>query len=234
MAGKMIRISADDGGDFAAYLALPQGGTGPGVVAIQEIFGVNAGMREICDNLAAAGFMALSPDLFWRQEPGVELTDQSEEHWQKAFQLYQGFDVEAGVRDIATSLAALRAMDGASGKVGAVGYCLGGLLAYLTACRTDADAVVGYYGVGIQERLGEATNIKRPLLLHVATGDEFVDAAAQSAMHEALDAHPLVTLYDYEGKDHAFARPNGMHYDPEAAELANGRTLALFKEQLGG
>ena len=144
MAGKEITIKAADGGDFMGYLAMPETKSGPGVVVIQEIFGVNDFMREITDSYAKAGYMALCPDLFWRQEPNIQLTDQSEEEWARAFELFSGFDLDKGVQDLDSTIETLRVLDGCSDKVGTVGFCLGGRLAYLSATRTKADAAVGY------------------------------------------------------------------------------------------
>jgi len=148
MSGQTTTITTPDG-EFSAYVARPKADKAPAVVVIQEIFGVNAVMRGITDDLAAAGYLAICPDLFWRIEPGIDITDQSEGEWKKAFSLYQAFDVEQGVEDIASTIAEIRGDDGCSGKVGAVGFCLGCLLAYLTGTRTDADAAVSYYGVVI-------------------------------------------------------------------------------------
>ena len=231
MAGSDITISTADG-EFGAYLAKPASGSGPGVVVIQEIFGVNAGIRQICDTLADQGFVALAPDLFWRIEPGIQITDKSEEEWQKAFELYQKFDVEKGMEDIQATITHLRGTEGVSAKVGTVGYCLGGLLAFLSATRTDADAEVGYYGVGIHEKLSEAGKIKTPLLLHIAEEDQFVDKDAQSQIKSGLNDNAHVTIYSYPGMDHAFARVDGTTTNEEAANLANGRTLDFFRENL--
>jgi carboxymethylenebutenolidase len=234
MTGKMIDINIRGGGSFKGYLASPASGQGPGVVVIQEIFGVNANIRGIADNLAKEGFFALAPDLFWRQKPGVELDPNIEAEFNEAFKYYQGFDVDKGIEDLNSAMAALRALPGANGKVGCQGYCLGGLLAYLMAARTDVDAAVGYYGVGIDGKLNEASNITKPLMLHIAKADAFVDAAAQAAVHKALDSHPQVTLHDYEGMDHGFARPGGGHYNKEQADLANKRTLDFLRQHLQG
>jgi len=238
MSGSEITVTASDGGSFSAYVARPAaakapGVVVPGVVVIQEIFGVNANIREIADGLAAAGYLAIAPDLFWRQEPGIQLTDQSEGEWKRAFELYQGFDVDKGVGDIAATIATLRADPGHNGKVGAVGYCLGGFLAYLTATRTDADAAVGYYGVAIETKLDEAKAIRGQLMLHVAAKDQFVPPPAQEAIKAGLAGNAHATVHVYEAQDHAFARPGGQHYDKAAADLANSRTLDFFKTRLG-
>ena len=229
--GTRIDITAADGGRFKGYLAEPSGTPRGGIVVIQEIFGVNAVMRTIADNLAAQGYLALAPDLFWRIEPGIDITDQTDAEWQKAFSLYNAFDVDAGVNDIQATLTAL----GGRGttKAGAVGYCLGGLLAYLTAARTDADCSVSYYGVGIEGRLDEAAAIRKPLMLHIAEKDAFVPAAAQEQIVSGLKSHPQVTIHTYPGQDHAFARTGGKHYDATAANLEDGRTSAFFREFIG-
>ncbi|MBI1180412.1 MAG: dienelactone hydrolase family protein [Alphaproteobacteria bacterium] len=228
-----INIQAKDGsGTFMGYLAKPKGGKGPGIVVIQEIFGVNSFVRETADWLASQGYIALAPDLFWRQEPGIQLTDKTEQDWARAFELFNGFDIDKGIEDIGSTIDALRNMDGCTGKVGAVGYCLGGLLAYLTAARTSVDAAVGYYGVSINERLDEAKGIRKPLLLHVPEEDGFVSKDAQKAMHAGLDGNSRVTLYDYPGRDHAFARTGGEHYHEADAKTANQRTLDHFAANL--
>ncbi|MBM3613409.1 MAG: dienelactone hydrolase family protein [Alphaproteobacteria bacterium] len=233
MPGRMITIKAKDGGSFQGFLAVPDSGKGAGVVVIQEIFGVNFVMREICHALAAKGYFALAPDLFWRQEPSCELSDKTEGEWGRAFKFYQGFNVDKGVDDIAATIDALRKTAGCTGKIGATGYCLGGKLSYLTATRTSADCSVGYYGVSIEELLGEATNIKTPHMQHIAEKDKFVPPEAQAKIKDGLKGHKLVTLHSYAGCDHAFARIGGEHYDAKAAALANQRTYDFFNRHLG-
>lgn len=229
MTGKDITITGPDG-SFGGYLAEPASGSGPGIVVIQEIFGVNKVMRDIADGLAAQGYAALCPDLFWRLEPGIQLTDQTEADWAKAFELFGKFDVDAGVKDINATIDHLRPLS--TGKVGAVGYCLGGLLAYLTAARTTADASVGFYGVNIQEKLADSASIKTPVLLHVAAKDEFVPPDAQEAVKSGLAGNTNIAIHTYEGCDHAFARIGGQHYDKAAADLANQRTADFFRTHL--
>ena len=219
-------------GGMKGYLAKPQAPNGAAVVVIQEIFGVNAVMRGRADDLAKQGYVALVPDLFWRLEPGVDITDQSDAEWKRALDLMNRFDVAKGVEDIQAAINTLRGMPYIK-KVGAVGYCLGGLLAYLTATRTDADASVGYYGVNIPAFLGEAASIRKPLLLHIAAEDAFVPKPAQDAMAAGLKDNPLVTLHRYEGVDHAFARPGGKNFNQAAADLANSRTAEFFRRHLG-
>jgi carboxymethylenebutenolidase len=227
-----VTIRAADGGSFSGYLAVPKTGTGPGILVIQEIFGVNQGMRDLADGFAAQGYVALCPDLFWRQAPGIQLTDQTEDEWKRAFELYQGFDEGKGVTDLQVTLAYLRQHEACSGKVGSVGYCLGGKLAFLMATRSEADCNVGYYGVGIDKALDEAARITRPLLLHIAEKDEFCPAQAQQAIISVLGKNPKVTIHTYPCVGHAFARIGGQHYDKAAAESANRRTAEFFKQHL--
>ncbi len=229
--GQDISISSPDG-SFSGYLATPSSGSGPGIVVIQEIFGVNKVMRDICDDLANEGFVALSPDLFWRIEPNIQLTDQSQEEWNKAFELFGKFDGEAGVKDIQATISTLRNHDACTGKVGTVGYCLGGYLAYMSSAKTDTDASVGYYGVNIQEKLDEAANIKKPLILHVAEKDSFVPPEAQEAISNGLKGYALVTIHTYPGREHAFARVGGEHFHEADAKTANERTRSFFKQNL--
>jgi carboxymethylenebutenolidase len=226
-----ITLSGPDG-SFGAYLAIPETRPAPGIIVAQEIFGVNQVMRDVCDWLASEGFLACCPDIFWRIEPGIQLTDKTEAEWARAFELFQAFDVDKGIDDLKTALASLRQHEACTGKAGAIGYCLGGKLAYLMASRSDSDCSVGYYGVGLVDLLGEAASIKKPLMLHVAEKDQFVPEEDRDKVMAALQAHPQVTLQLYEGQDHAFARVGGEHYNQDAAELANGRTIGFFRENL--
>jgi carboxymethylenebutenolidase len=232
MSADRLSVATPDGA-FSAYVARPAAAKAPAIVVIQEIFGVNAVMRAICDDLAAQGYLAICPDLFWRIEPGIDITDQSDADWKRAFELFNAFDVDAGVKDIAATIDLIRAEPGCNGKVGAVGFCLGGLLAFLTATRTDVDASVGYYGVGIERYTAEAEKLASPLLLHIADEDQFVPKPAQALIIAALKNHPQVELHTYPGRDHAFARKGGAHYDAQDAAVAEGRTLGFFKKHLG-
>ena len=228
---KIATLAGD--GEFTAYRATPAGTPKAAIVVIQEIFGVNAGIRRKCDTLAEAGYLAIAPDLFWRLEPGIELDPDIKPEFDRALELMGQFDQDKGIADIEATIRAARAELGDDAKVGVVGYCLGGRLAFMTATRTDVDASVGYYGVGIDGLLGEKHAIAHPVLLHVPEEDHFVDKAAQAAMHAGLDDHPKVTIYDYAGEDHGFATEFGERRSDASAKLADERTAKFFAENLG-
>jgi carboxymethylenebutenolidase len=217
---------------FGAYIAQPDGSPRGAIIVIQEIFGVNPGIRQKCDKLAAEGYLAVAPDLFWRLQPETSLDPDVESEFTTALDLMGKFNQDAGIRDIEATIRHIRSTHGVA-KVGCVGYCLGGRLAFMTAARTDIDASVGYYGVGIDGLLGEKHAIAKPLMLHIPTADGFVPRETQAAMHEGLGDHPKVTLHDYEGLDHGFATETGKRRHEEAAQLADSRTAAFFAEHLG-
>jgi carboxymethylenebutenolidase len=227
-----VTIASHDGKSFGAYLAVPASGRGPGLVLCQEIFGVNDFMRRSAQLLAEEGYVVLVPDLFWRQQPGIQLTDGPAD-MPRAFELYKGFDVDLGIKDIASTLAVLRELPEQEGGAGVLGYCLGGKLAYLAACRTDADVAVGYYGVGIEDNLEEAANLRGRLVLHIAEQDGFCPPEARKRILEALGGKPGVELYVYPGVDHAFARTGGDHYDKPSALMAHQRSMAALQRTIG-
>ncbi len=228
-----ITISALDGeGSFTAYVAEPEGAPRAAIIVIQEIFGVNPGIRRKCDKLAAEGYLAIAPDLFWRLQPGIQLDPDVPEQFQQALGLMGKFNQDAGIRDIEATIRAARTRI-SGGKVGVVGYCLGGRLAYMTAARTDVDASVGYYAVGIDGLLGEKHGIAHPLLLHIAMNDHFVTPDNQAKMHEGLDDHPRVTLIDHAGVDHGFATEAGKRRASAEADRADRQTAEFLAENLG-
>ncbi len=227
-----IKIKSLDRHEFSAYSAIPASGRGNVVIVIQEIFGVNAIMRKICDHYAGLGYVAICPDLFWRQQPNVQLTDQTPAEWDRAFELYKGFDVEAGVRDLLSTVAHIRAMSEGFGKIGVVGYCLGGKMAYLMAARSDVDVVSSYYGVELEKYMDEVHDIRMPTLLHIAGLDQYVLPPVREKILRSVARNPVITPYVYEGVDHAFARIGGKNFNEAAATLANQRTEALFAEFL--
>ncbi len=227
--GEWVEISGPDGA-FKAYVARPSGAPKGAVVVVQEIFGVNAVMRGKADWLAREGFLAVAPDLFWRIKPGIDLTDQSEAEWKQALDYMSQLDKNASVKDVAATLAWARSQ-GVS-KAGVMGYCMGGYIAFLAACRTDTDATVAYHGGGIHTALGEAGGIKKPLMLHNPMKDGFIPVEALNTIRETLKSNPLVTVHEYAEQDHAFTREGSAHYDADATKLADGRTVAFFNANL--
>jgi carboxymethylenebutenolidase len=232
MAGRYINVAAKDGGSFRAYLATPSKGSGPGIVLLQEIFGVNPYIRSVADYYAEEGYVVLAPDLFWRIKPGIELGFSEAERAQ-AFAYREQFDVDRSVEDIGATIAALKALPEFKGKVGAVGFCLGGLLAYLSAARLGIDAAVSYYGVGIEKALSEAPRIKCPMVLHIAEKDRWTPPEVVTAIKDALGARPEIEIYVYPGVDHAFSRTGGSNFNKPASMMAHSRSIALFRKQLG-
>lgn len=227
----MEKITAlHDEGQIPAYVARPAAPTTRAIIVVPEIFGVNAGIRSKCDQWAAKGYLAIAPDIFWRFAPGAELNPDVEPEFQQALGYFGQYDANDGVKDIEAVIRWARAQGAA--KVGLVGFCLGGRLAYMAAARTDIDASVGYYGVMIDTMLNEAHAIASPLMLHIPTADHFVGPAAQAAIHAALDPHLRVTLHDYAGLDHGFAAENGNRRDESGAQVADHRTEAFFAEHL--
>ncbi|MEM5318139.1 dienelactone hydrolase family protein [Paraburkholderia sp. JHI869] len=232
MKGRYIDIPAPEGGAFRAYLATPASGSGPGIVLCQEIFGVNATMRDVADYYAEEGYTVLVPDLFWRVEPGIEL-GYTEADFARAFDLYQQYDENQGVEDIRATLDVLRTLPECQGEIGALGFCLGGKLAWLAACRLPVACAVSYYGVGIEQALEEAANIKGRVVLHIAALDRFCPPEAQQQIVAALGHKENVEVYVYPGVDHAFARKGGDHFDKASAMMAHERAVAAFRKTMG-
>jgi carboxymethylenebutenolidase len=226
-----ITIEGRDGG-FGAYIAQPETLPAPAVVVLHEVFGVNVDIRKTCDELAEKGFIGVAPDLFWRQEPGVDLSVTSEPDWQHGLRLYQGYDRDAGARDVKDTTNVVAKIPECSGRVAVLGYCLGGLMTFLTAARYGVDAAVVYHGGDTEKYLGEVNGLVAPLLMHLAEEDEFISKTAQAEIKTALADKPTATIYSYPGQRHAFSRHDGTHYNAEAAALANARTREFLHQQL--
>jgi carboxymethylenebutenolidase len=219
-------------GAFGAYVVRPASLPAPVVVVLQELFGVNADIRDTSNELAEQGYIAVAPDLFWRQEPGVDLNVRSREDWDHGVRLYQAYDRQAGVTDIEDTIAAAAKLPDGAGKVAVLGYCLGALMVFLVAARSKIDAAVWYHGGDTEKYLGEADGVTAPMLMHVAEEDEFISKEAQAQIKAALANKPNVTIYGYPGQHHAFSRHNGLHYDAASADLAHARTYGFLKRVL--
>jgi carboxymethylenebutenolidase len=221
------------GGVFSAYIVRPKTSPTSAVVVLQELFGVNTDIRRHCDELAEQGYLAVAPDLYWRQEPGVDLNVTSEADWQHGLRLYSAYDRDAGVKDIKDTIDAVRNLPECNGKVALLGYCLGALMVFMTAVRNDGiDAAVWYHGADTEKYLGEVDGLHAPILMHLAEEDEFISKAAQAEVKAAVAKKPNATVYSYPGQSHAFSRHNGKHYNAAAAHLANGRTSEFLNRKL--
>jgi carboxymethylenebutenolidase len=231
-AGHSLEVTTPDG-NFQAYVARPKRLPAPAVVVLHEVFGVNADMRATCDELAEAGYIAVCPELFWRQERGVDLSVTAPPDWEKGVKLYQAFDLDAGVRDVIATVGATRKQSDVAGNIAVMGYCLGGLLTFLTLARGNVDAGVAWHGGRTEEFVSEAANVRAPMLMHLADDDEFIPMQAQQQIKAALAGKSNVEIYSYAGCRHAFARHGGTHYNAAAARIANERTLAFLRRHLG-
>ena len=232
MRTEEVKISMRGGGVMGAHIALPDGPPAGAVIAIMEIWGVNDTMRQHAKAFAEAGFVCLVPDLFWRQEPGVELSDRNPAHVRKAFDLYYLFDYDLGVADMLEVEAYLQGRRECNGKVGAVGYCLGGKLCYMMCCRTEIDCAVAYYGTYIEHNIREVKYLHRPFMLHMAMQDRWVQAEVNELLERHLSPNPLVTIHKYPDADHAFARIGGKPYREADAKRALGLSVDFLKKYL--
>jgi carboxymethylenebutenolidase len=229
-----ITIDATDGsGSFAAYLAEPKTKPAGVVVLIQEIFGVNQSLRDTAAWVADLGFFALVPDLFWRIEPGIDITDKSDAEWKRAFELFNAFDQVKGIEDLKATIVAARTLPGANGRVGTMGYCLGGRLAFMLAEQSDADVNISYYGVGLDGLLGDLDKATKPLIVHIADQDEFFPAEGRAKVVVAATGRANIATYVYPNANHAFARVGGIHWDGRSATIANGRSAEALAAALG-
>ncbi len=229
MKQEVVRIELRDGA-MGGWLAVPDGPPKGAVIAIMEIWGVNDTMRAHATEFAEAGFICLVPDLFWRQEPGVELSDRVPADVEKAFDLYYDFDYDLAVRDMEDCAGWLTNQFHVA--VGAVGYCLGGKLCYLMCCRTDIACAVAYYGTYIEHEIREVGNLHRPFMLHMAMKDRWVQREVNDLLMRKLSPNPLVTIHQYPEADHAFARHGGLTYSQPEADQALALTLEFFDRNL--
>lgn len=228
---KQILIETPNG-TFRAYISRPAKLPAPAVIVLQELFGVNADIRATSDDLAAQGFIAIAPDLFWRQEPGVDLSVTSDADWQHGLRLYAAYDSDSGGKDIMETVRTAVELPESTGKVALLGYCLGALMAFITAARYEVDAVVAYHGADTEKYLGEVGGLHAPLLMHLGEEDEFISKAAQAQIKAVLAEKPNATVYTYPGQRHAFSRHNGLHYNAAAAALAGRRTSGFLQQHL--
>ena len=225
-------LKSDDGFEFRAFVSKPASETAPGIVLLQEESGTNNQIENMCDLLAEEGYLVVAPDVFARLDRDVNL-GYSQEDVEKGVPLSERFDTEQGLRDIGVAIAALRAMPGCDGKVGTIGFSLGGTLAVLAAARYDVQCAISYYGVGIERHLDEVKLITSPLVMHFAEEDKFSSPESISAIRRAFAGHKNVKVYTYPGVDHAFASPESASHNKPAASMAYSRSFAALQRAVG-
>lgn len=231
MQSRWIDIDTNQGNNFKGYLSLPPTGSGPGLVLIQEIWGVNAHIRAVADQYAADGFVVLAPDVFWRLKPGVDL-DYDEAGTKQAFGYMQTLDFPKAVEDLTRSVQVLRGLPECKGKVASLGFCMGGLLSYLCAAQAGVDAAVCYYGGGIHTKLDLADQIKIPILFHFAEKDGYIPADAVAAVKAAFKDRKNAMIETYPGVDHGFNCWGRPSYDQKSAAVAHGLSLSFLGKVL--
>jgi len=230
--GRYVEVQAGDGRSFNAYFAKPASGSGPGLVLLQDIFGVNDTVKLMADHYAEEGYLVMAPDLFWRMQPGVSLGYSAADR-PRALEFRKHFDLDAGIEDIEATMQALRRRPEHRGKVGVLGHSFGGTLAYLAAARTDVDCAVSYYGVGLAGHLGEARRIGCPMTVHVAGADHHCPPEQQRLIADTFRSRPDVSVYTYPGVDNGFATPGRDTWDRPAALMSATRTLTQLKNVMG-
>ncbi|MEN3366160.1 MAG: carboxymethylenebutenolidase [Burkholderiales bacterium] len=232
MTSRTIDIQSGDGQSFKGYLALPPTGTGPGIVLIQEIFGVNSHIRAVADQYALDGYVVLAPDMFWRQEPGLDI-GYTPADMQKGISLMQKLDAAQAVKDLTSTVNTLRALPECTGKVASIGYCMGGRLSFLSAANAGVDAAVCYYPGGIEGQLSQAGKVKCPVMFHFAGNDGHISPEAVAAVKSTFEGKKDVVVEVYPGVDHGFNCWARGAYNQKAAALAHGRSLSFIATALG-
>lgn len=218
-------------GKFGAYLAIPHTQKGPGIVLIQEIFGVNEHIRSVAEQYAADGYLVIAPDLFWRSGHRIELT-YDEAGWKRAVELMNATDVGKAQKDIELAIDALKAQPGLDGGIASIGYCFGGLLSYHTAANGLVDVAIAYYGGGIQNQLDRADEIEVPLLMHFGEQDSHISLEAVEKIAERFDNNDNVEIVVYPEAEHGFNCSHRDSYNQRAAAEAHGNTLIFLGMEL--
>jgi carboxymethylenebutenolidase len=218
-------------GSFDAYLALPPAGRGPGLLLLQEIFGVNEHIRTVAEQYALDGFVVLAPDVFWQQQRRLDIA-YAPDDIQRGRALAMAADKAALQRDLADAVRTLRARPEVQGRgIGAFGYCMGGRLAYVAAATAGVDAAVAYYGGGIQDMLELAPRIACPMQFHYGALDANIPLSAVDKVHAAMTGKPA-EIFVYDKADHGFNCWARGSYHAASAALAHARTLQFLAERL--
>lgn len=231
MNSRWIDIDTDNGNNFRGYLSLPPTGTGPGIVLIQEIWGVNAHIQSVADQYAQDGYVVLAPDVFWRLSPGVNL-DYDEAGSSQAFDYMKRLDFPQAVADLTLAVQVLRGLSESRGGVASLGFCMGGLLSYLCAANAGVEAAVCYYGGGISNHLDQAAKISCPILFHFAEKDHYIPHDAVEAVKTAFANKRNAVIETYPEVDHGFNCWARHSYNQKAAAVAHGLSLSFLGKVL--
>lgn len=227
MFTETIKLNLTDG-QMSAYIAYPEKSPIGAVIAIMEIWGVNNTMKAHALEFAEAGYICLVPDLFWRLGPDIILDADNPNDWMLSLDRYFNFDYDLGAKDMEETMEYLRKLDVCNGKVGAVGYCLGGKMCYLLSCRTNIDCAVAYYGTYIEHAISEASQLSQPFMLHQALADTWVPPAICKFIEEKISYKSNVEIHKYPEAEHAFARHGAVSYSKEEADLALERSVSFL------
>lgn len=232
MKGHFITVRASDGGTFRTYVTLPAKTPAPALVMQHTMFGVNPLFRSFCDDYAAEGYVVVAPDLFWRIGKDIEL-DYNEEGYEKGHGLMRVIDKAKAVDDVAATLRLMRALPEVRGKIAAIGYCMGGTLAFLAAAHTDVDMAICYYAIDMEDHLGELDRIKVPLVVHLGDRDPYVKPGALELIQKTLGARAKITFHLYPGVGHGFASKGSRNYNVAASGLAWTRSMDALRKVIG-
>ena len=219
-------------GFFDLTVWVPDNGSGPGLLLIQEIYGVSDYIRAVAEDLAGLGYVVAAPDLFWRLQPGYRAAH-DDAGLASSLEMGSRFDVAQGVADSIHALGVLAALPEVDGGVGIIGFCLGGSIAYLVAAQTPLDAVVSFYGSAVPEQLGALDQITSPLLFVFGGSDPYIPREQVRAVEDAVAGRPNVVIYVEEEAGHAFHnRKASMFHQPEPAARAWRRTEQFLRRHL--
>jgi carboxymethylenebutenolidase len=231
MANETIGISAGSDGEFGAYVSSEGSNRKPALIVCSEAFGVNQHMRNVADRFAKHGFLVVVPDLLWRIEPGMEIA-YDEAGLKKGSEVADAFDKELGAADIERSISHIRTRPDYDGKVGVLGFCIGGAAAFIAAARYEVNACISYYGKGIENYLDEAPGLHCPIVLHYGGADRFIPESVIEDVRQGLRGIPDIEIYTYPGVDHGFNSDDRKAYNPAVAQTAMERTLDALNRGL--
>jgi carboxymethylenebutenolidase len=226
-----VSVKTHDGGSMPANVALPRSGSGPGMVLLQEIFGVTDYIASRARDLADLGYVVVVPELYWRLGPHVTTDETTEAGLQEAFGYFSRLDIPQAADDAVATLEHVKEMPRTGGRAGVMGFCLGGRLAYEVGVRSDPDVVISYYGAGTAERLEDAPNLRCPVIFQFGGADQYLPADQIERIREAFARHPAAELHVHPGAGHAFDNYRAPLFHHEGARAASWPRTRAFLER---